>query len=236
MSDDNYYVYAYLREDDTPYYIGKGKGKRAWDKNHSLKLPSNKNKIIIIKDELTSTDALNLEKALISEYGRKDIGTGILRNQTDGGDGITNPSERWRKQARDRMIGDKNPSRQPGASERISKSQLVPEVVENKRKKMSGEFAPHYGKFGSEHPRFNLKDSDETRKLKSQSSTGKPKSQSHKDAIGKSHRGIPKPNSGKGNTNTKGRIWFNDGKKSFMLFENDPKSLILNKGRLKNVR
>jgi hypothetical protein len=48
--EKTYYTYAYLREDRTPYYVGKGRGARAYRKNRvGVKPPKNKNKILVLK-------------------------------------------------------------------------------------------------------------------------------------------------------------------------------------------
>ena len=84
-----FYVYAYLREDLTPYYIGKGSDKRAWCVNRHTKKPKDKSRIIILHENLSERRAFDIEIFYIAWYGRKDLGTGILRNLTYGGDGCS---------------------------------------------------------------------------------------------------------------------------------------------------
>jgi hypothetical protein len=82
-----YYTYAYLREDGTPYYIGKGKKKRAYDAMHKPVGKPPKERIVILKKNLTESEAFKHEIYMIDLFGRIDNGTGILRNKSDGGEG-----------------------------------------------------------------------------------------------------------------------------------------------------
>jgi hypothetical protein len=105
----DYYIYAYIRGKNsniapigTPYYIGKGRGKRAFDNHGHHALPE-KQRIIFLETNLTEIGALALERRMIKWFGRIDMGTGILRNETDGGDGVTNPSEITKKKYSEAM-------------------------------------------------------------------------------------------------------------------------------------
>jgi hypothetical protein len=82
-----YYTYAYLREDRTPYYVGKGRGRRIRQKHNGFYPPKDKSRIIFLKQNLTEEEAFKHERYMIAVFGRIDLGTGILHNRTDGGEG-----------------------------------------------------------------------------------------------------------------------------------------------------
>jgi hypothetical protein len=115
-----YYVYQYLREDSTPYYIGKGKGNRIYEK-HNVSIPTDKSRIIKIAENLTENQAFNLEIELIAKYGRKDLGTGILRNLSSGGDGNSGwvPTNETREKIR---LGNKGKKRNEETRKKMSSS------------------------------------------------------------------------------------------------------------------
>lgn len=87
--DNSFYTYAYLRKDGTPYYIGKGKGYRAYSKSRKVPRPVEDSRIVILKQNLTEEEAFRHERYMIHLYGRKDTGTGVLWNFTEGGEGIS---------------------------------------------------------------------------------------------------------------------------------------------------
>ena len=143
-----FYVYAFLREDGTPYYIGKGTGNRAWSKSGRQVSPPTDSRIVILKETLTETEAFDEEKRLIQLHGRKDLGTGCLRNLTDGGEGASGCIRS--QDTLDKMSGENH---------------------HNYGK--TGEQSPMYGKTGEQSPRYGKKHTQDTKDKMSEAKTGK---------------------------------------------------------------
>jgi hypothetical protein len=99
---NEYYTYAYLREDGTAYYIGKGKINRAFKKHNVVTPP--KDRILFLKRNLTEKEAFVHEIYMINVLGRIDLGTGILENKNAGGNGSS--GKVYSKEERDRIRKD----------------------------------------------------------------------------------------------------------------------------------
>lgn len=152
----NFVVYAFCREDGTFYYIGKGSLKRARSKRHNgVNPPVDKSRILILHFNLDEQTALDYEKKLILFYGRKDLGTGLLRNMTDGGEGVSGwiPNQEWRLKKSRSMKGMNNPFYGKQHTEKTR--QLISAKNKNRNAgernpmhgiRLYGELNPMYGK------------------------------------------------------------------------------------------
>jgi hypothetical protein len=155
-----FYIYFYLREDGTPYYIGKGKDKRAWAK-HNVNIPKNDQQIVFVAWNLLEIGAFILERRFIRWYGRKDNDTGILRNMTDGGEGPSGfkHSEESKEKNRISNSGTNNPyygvtgvahfnhgRKNPKVSEYQSKLPRTPESNQKRRNTLLSKKDQHHTK------------------------------------------------------------------------------------------
>lgn len=111
-----FYVYVWLREDGSPYYVGKGQGRRGYIKaTHRFPPPTSVDRIIIQEYE-TEEDALLAEKFLVEYYGRENRKQGTLLNLTDGGEKVPPPargikrSEETKKKISEALKGNTNGS------------------------------------------------------------------------------------------------------------------------------
>jgi hypothetical protein len=183
-----YYTYAYLRKDGTPYYIGKGNGRRAYQKQKWHNPPKNKSRIIFLKQNLTEEKAFKHEIYMIAVFGRKDLGTGILRNRTNGGEGVSGL-----------VHTDESKEKMSKASKGNSHFKGKKHTEESKRKNSEA----HKGK--------NL--SEEHRRKVGEAFKGKILSEEHKRRISEGKKGKKHTEESKKRNSEahKGRKWWNDG-------------------------
>lgn len=107
-----HYVYVYrdprAHKNNTPIYVGKGSGRRAFDRRISPEKSNNKKLKILLNllrreglepnievmfEFETAHEALAKEIELIALFGREDLGTGPLFNCTKGGEGTAHSIE-----------------------------------------------------------------------------------------------------------------------------------------------
>jgi len=183
-------VYHHKRLDNNNiFYIGIGKDeKRAISLSGRSKHWFNiKNKCgfeyQIILSDIPWEEAVSWEKYLIGLYGRKDVGTGVLINLTDGGEGALG------------MVMSEE------ARQKMSKVHKGKIISEEQRKIMSKQSAgsnnPMYGRTGDSHPMFGKTHTEEARKKISERFKGVKKTDEHRAKLSISKSGPNHPMYGK---------------------------------------
>ena len=89
---ENYYVYAHIdKETNAPFYIGRGQGKRAFDKSRNeywknfVSKYSKDYQVQFLAKEISEDIAYDIENEFISKLGKAFTGKGLLLNWTSGG-------------------------------------------------------------------------------------------------------------------------------------------------------
>ncbi len=191
------HVYGEIKLPCQPFYVGKGKGRRAWRHHCYIGKHQNPHRdriiqkllafesnpvVVIVQDALSEESAFSLEKETIRLIGRFNLGTGPLANLTEGGDGPSGYT--WNEDQRRKILGGiRSGSNNPffGKKHSIEAKSLMHKA----HKDVNGPKNSFYGKHHSE----------ETKALISLRNTGKKLgsfSAEDKARISKALKGKPK--------------------------------------------
>lgn len=169
-----FYVYIHKKPDGTPFYVGKGTGRRAhqfynrsdWHKNIVAKYGKN-NIIIEVVNCLDEAQAFDLEKIYIKQFKHSGV---CLVNLTDGGEGHSGFSQ--------------TPAIKKKRSETLKRF-----YASETGKQVNAKLNKH---------RIGRKNTQATKLKMSNASKGKPKTAQHALNLSKSRVGKPKTGSGIG--------------------------------------
>ncbi len=227
---NQYYTYAWLREDRTPYYVGKGIRNRAYlphRRGDTYMTSPPKDRVLFLKKHLTEFDAYKHENYIISILGLKSEG-GMLINMSYGGEGSSG-----------RVMSEetKDKIRQKNKNRKLTKEQkeIISKQVSQRRWWNNGVIDKHtiecpgdgwvlgrlYSRKLSEKEIQNIRKintgkivSEETKKKQSEIRKGKKLTDEHKKKIGEASKklGLKPPSA-------KGKNWWNNGFKSSLSIE-----------------
>ena len=157
---NNFYVYLDKRPDGTPFYVGKGTGRRArklirrnnpYHNNIVAKYGKENIIIEIVKDGMPESEAFDMEIYLISSL--KESGFRLC-NMSSGGEGPSNPSEETRRRM---SIAQSKRTYPPEVRENMRRAQLGRKHPDEVKAKIG---AGNKGKVLSEETKKKLHDAN----------------------------------------------------------------------------
>jgi hypothetical protein len=133
------YVYIWKTPEGQPFYVGLTKsihrtnprnaGGRNWLCRQKLSEIGVESVVVEFHTVADIISAQELERKLITEYGRVQLGNGPLTNLREGGDGAHGMSDAGKESLRQRMLDPTHPIRSPEARAKQRARMKAPDVT-----------------------------------------------------------------------------------------------------------
>jgi hypothetical protein len=132
------YIYIWRTPEDVPFYVGltvragranpRNNGGRNWLTKQHLEKIGVANVRVELRFIDSKEEGQRLEKELIQQFGRINLGTGTLTNLRDGGEGVHSPSPEHREKLKQALLDPSHPIRSPEAIAKLRARMTDPDI------------------------------------------------------------------------------------------------------------